>query len=46
MKDQQSPRDQKEKPPTHELKETAKPLEPKADEQEGDADRAPVRFGG
>jgi hypothetical protein len=46
MKDKQTPRDREEKPPTHEPKETAKPLEPKADEQEGEADRAPVRFGG
>ena len=58
MKETQTPRNQEGEPPTREPKETAQRLEQKADEQEGEANRArtehkareaksrAVRFGG
>lgn len=58
MKDRQTPRNQEGQPPTREPKETAQRLEQKADEQQGEANRArtgdkareaksrEVRFGG
>lgn len=53
MKEKQTPRNQEGQPPTHEPKETATRLEQKADEQQGESNRArtenkarEVRFGG
>jgi hypothetical protein len=40
MKEKQTPRNQEGQPPTHEPKETAQRLEQKADEQEGESNRA------
>jgi len=40
MKDNQTPYNQEGQPPTHEPKETAQRLEQKADEQEGESNRA------
>jgi hypothetical protein len=58
MKDEQTPHNQEGEPPTRDPKETAQRLEQKADEQEGESNRArtedkareakgrEVRFGG
>jgi hypothetical protein len=40
MKDKQTPHNQEGQPPTREPKETARRLEQRADEQEGEANRA------
>jgi len=40
MKEKQTPRNQEGQPPTHEPKETATRLEQKADEQQGESNRA------
>ena len=40
MKDKQTPYNQEGQPPTHKPKETAQRLEQKADEQEGESNRA------
>jgi hypothetical protein len=40
MKEQQTPRNEQGEPPTNDPKETAKRLEQKADEQDGESNRA------